>query len=113
MNPHYLWLPETVELLTFFVISPALTIVVAYRAWRDKNDSLNPRHASVRCLVYCGTALLLLGLAMWMHADVRTLQYLPQLMCTLLGFLLFGVSVGYFFCVLLGMWRWHIATRLK
>ena len=33
MNPHYHWLTEGLELITFFFIAPALAIVIAYKAW--------------------------------------------------------------------------------
>jgi ABC-type polysaccharide/polyol phosphate export permease len=111
MNLRYLRLPEVLELLTFFVISPALSIVVAYRAWRENKSDLNPKRSATQCLSYGAPALLLLWFAMWINGRIP--HHFLQLTCTLLGLLLFGVSTGYFFCVLLGMWRWHSATRFK
>ena len=112
MNPRYHWITESLELLTFSVIGPALGIVIAYRAWR-RRENINRKHYGKRCIASGGTALLLFGFAKWIDADIRTPQYLVQLACVLVCFLLLGVCVGYGFSALLGMWRWHNATRLN
>ena len=54
---------------------------------------------------------MLFGVVKWWDADIRTPQYFLQLACALLSLLLFGVCVGYFFCVLLRIWHWHNSTR--
>jgi hypothetical protein len=113
MNLHYLWLTEALELLTFFVIAPALGIIIAYRAWREREHRLNPKRDGMRCVAFGGTALLLFGFAKWIDADVRTPQYFLQLTCMVLSFLSLGASTGCIFSVLLGSWRWHNATRLS
>jgi hypothetical protein len=113
MNPHYLWLTGALELLTFFVIAPALSIVVAYRAWREKEHNLDPERYVMRCVVSGGAALLLFGFAKWIDADVRTPEYFLQLTCLLLSFLSLGVCAGCGFSILLRSWRWHKTTRLK
>jgi hypothetical protein len=115
MNPHYLWLTEGLELLTFFVVAPALAIVVAYRAWRATatDHTPNPKRYGTQCVVSGGAALLLFALARWIDADVRTPQYFLQLTCVLLSLLSFGVCMGCFFSVLLDLWRWHNTTRLN
>jgi hypothetical protein len=112
MNPHYHWMTESLELLTFFVIGPALGLVIAYKAWRHRED-ISPKQSGIRCIASGGTALLLFGFAKWIDADIRTPQYFLQLACVLLCFLLFGVCQGYFFSVLIGAWRWHNTTRLN
>jgi len=113
MNPHYLWLTEGLELLTFFVIGPAFAIVIAYRAWREKEHTSNPKRYGMQCVVSGGAALLLFALAKWIDADVRTPQYFLQLTCVLLSLLSFGVCMGCFFSVLLNLRRWHNTTRLN
>jgi hypothetical protein len=112
MNPHYHWVTESLELLTFSVIGPALGTVIAYRAWRQR-ENINPKRCAIRCIASGGTALLLFGFAKWIDADIRTPQYFVQLASVLLCFLLLGVCVGYGFGILLGAWRWHGATRLN
>jgi hypothetical protein len=57
-------------------------------------------------------ASLLLGVAKWINADVRTPQYFLQLACVLSGGLLLGVGVGALIPVLLHVWRWHKTTSL-
>jgi len=108
MNPHYHWLTEGLELITFFFIAPALAIVIACRAWRKR---ANPERHGMRCVASGGAALVLFGVARWLDADIATPQYFLQLACALLSFLLFGACVGHFFSVLLRIWHWHNSTR--
>lgn len=110
MNPHYLRLTEGLELLTFLIFGPVLSIVVAYKTWREREHR---KRYGMRCLAFAVACLLLFALAKSMHADVRTSQYFLQLTCVLLSFLSFGMAQGYFFSVLLNWWRWHNTTRLK
>lgn len=111
MNPrHYLWLTEGLELLSFFVCWP-IGIVIAYRAWREKPESLS--RYKIPCLASGVTAVLLILFAKWLNADVRTLTYFLQVACFVLGFLLFGVCMGCGFAVFLSMWYWHKKTRLS
>jgi hypothetical protein len=112
MNPHYHWVTELLELLTFLVIGPVLGIIIAYRAWRQRAN-INRKRCAIRCIASGGTAILLFAFAKWIDADIRTPLYFVQLACVLVCFLLLGVCVGYGFSVLLGAWRWHNATRLK
>lgn len=113
MKPHYFWLAEGLELLTCFVIAPGLAVVIAYREWRDRKNTVGPKQYGMRCIWTGGAALLLFGLAKWIDADVRTPQYFLQLTCVLLSFLLFGMCQGYCFSLVLNVWRWHNTTRLK
>lgn len=112
MNPKYLWATEAVELLTFFVLGPVVALVIAYAGWRGKQQAFNAKRCGMVC-VGCGiSSFVLLMLAKWINADIRTPQYFAQLFCFLFGFLLFFVSMGSFFPVLLHVWRWHKKTRL-
>ena len=112
MNPEYLWLVDALQLLTIFLIGPALAIAIAYAAWRGKPKNFSPEQYGMVC-VACGIgAVLLFVFAKWMNADVRTAQYFLQLAAVLLGGLLFGVCMGCGFPVLLHIWRWHRTTRL-
>ena len=113
MNPKYLWLTGAMQLVTIFVVGPAIAIVIAYAAWRGKPQNFNPRRYGIVCLASGVTASLLLVLAKWINADVRTPQYFLQLASVLLGGLLLGVGMGSVFPVLLNAWRWHKTTRLS
>lgn len=113
MNPHYLWMTETLELLTFFAVAPAFAILIAYRAWREKDQKVEPKQYGMRCVLSGTTAVLLLGFARWLNAGVGTPQYFLQLTCTLLSFLFLGVCVGCGFSLFLVWWRWHNTTRLN
>jgi len=108
MNPHYHWLTEGVELLSFFLFAPALAILIAYKGWRERD---NPKGYGMRCVASGGTAAVLFCVARWMDADIRTPQYLVQWACVVLIVLLLGVCAGSFFAVLLGIWHWHKSTR--
>jgi protein-S-isoprenylcysteine O-methyltransferase Ste14 len=112
MNPHYLWLTEAIELLTFFVLMPTIAIAIAYAAWRGKPQNASPKQYGTVCVASGVTSSLLILFAKWINADVRTPQYFVQLACLLSALLLFGVSMGCGLPVLLHFWRWHRATRL-
>jgi hypothetical protein len=112
MNPDYLRLTGAIELLTFFVVGPALAIAIAYAAWRGKPNNFTPERYAIVCVASGVTASLLFGFVKWMNADVRTPQYYLQFACFLLSGLLFGAFMGTGFSVLLRLWRWHKATRL-
>jgi hypothetical protein len=113
MNPNYLALSGALQLLTFFVIGPAIGIAIASATWRGKPQKFNPERYGMLCVASGVAALLLFGLAKWMNADSRTAQYLLQVACVLLGGLLFGICMGTGFSVLLRTWRWHKTTRLR
>lgn len=112
MNPEYLWLTGALQLLTIFVVGPVIAIAIAYVAWRRKPQNFKPQRYGVLCVASGVGASLLLVLAKWINADVRTPKYFLQLSCVLLGGLLLGVGIGCFFPVLLHVWRWHKTTQL-
>jgi len=74
------------QLLTFFVIGPAIAVVIVYRAWRQKLQTINPKRYGIVCLASSVIASLLLILAKWINADVRTPQYFLQWPVSCLGF---------------------------
>jgi len=117
MNPKYVWVTEGIELLTLFVIMPGLSLVTAYASWRGKSKSFNREWYGTLCVASGVASVVLFGLAKWMNADVRSAQYLLQLVCFLFSCLLFGVCVGCCFSVLLRMclrmWQWHKSTHLR
>jgi hypothetical protein len=111
MNPRYLGMAEALELVTLLGLGPALALVIAYKAWREKDP--NPKKSGLQCMISGAVALLLLGYVRGRGVDVRSAQYLLQLACSLLSFLLIGVFMGCGFGVLLDVWRWHNRTQLK
>ena len=112
MNPHFLWLTEGLELLTFIFIAPALAIVIAYRTWREKEQKSDPKRYGARCVGFAVAGLSLFAFAKWIDFDVRSPKYFLYLAGVLLSFLSFGICQGYFFSALLDLWRWHKTTRL-
>jgi len=91
MNPHYFWLADAMQLLTFFVVGPFLAIAIAYAGWKGKPERVNTRRYAIVCVGAGATAVLLFALGKWLNADVRSPQYFLQLACVLLSGLLFGV----------------------
>ena len=112
MNPNYLWLTEAIELLSFLVLMPAIAIAIAYAAWQRKAAERQPeavRDGVRRIRRHCLSAV---GACEPDECRYQTMQYFLQLACLLSALLLFGVSMGCGFPVLLHFWRWHRATRL-
>ncbi|HZS95837.1 MAG TPA: hypothetical protein VFA40_03590 [Terriglobales bacterium] len=112
MNLDFLWLTGALQLLVLFVVGPVIAIAIAYAAWRQKPQNFNPKRYGMSCVASGVIASLLLGVAKWINADVRTAQYFLQLACVLSGGLLLGVGVGALIPVLLHVWRWHKTTSL-
>jgi len=94
MNLDFLWLTGALQLLVLFVVGPVIAIAIAYAAWRQKPQNFNPKRYGMSCVASGVIASLLLGVAKWINADVRTAQYFLQLACVLSGGLLLGVGVG-------------------
>jgi hypothetical protein len=112
MNPHdYLWLTEGLELLAFFVLQPAIAIAIAYKAWRGEPQNLG--RYGLPCFASGVAAGVLVVFAKWLNADVRTVTYLLQVACFVLGFSLFGVCMGCGFSLLLRIANWHKSTRIS
>jgi hypothetical protein len=86
---------------------------MGFKAWRRKEQRPDPKRYGIRCIAFAVSAILLFAFAKRIDLDVRSLKYFLYLACVLLSFLSFGVSQGYFFSVLLDLWRWHNSTRLN
>ncbi len=112
MNPDYLLLTGALQLMTLFVIGPAIAIAIAAATWRGKPQKFNPERYGMLCVESGVAALLLFGFAKWLNADIRSVLYFLQVVCVLLAGLLFGVCMGCGFSVMLRMWRWHKTTRI-
>jgi hypothetical protein len=116
MNPEYLWITETTELVAFFGVGPALAITIAYLSWRGRPRRFSPELYAIACVVSGVTGLLLLAVAK-RPVDVRTAQYFLQFFSGLIGSLLLWAFIGCGFPVVLHLlsylWRWHRRTRLS
>src|SRR3954451_5196807 len=67
MNPDYLWLTGALQLLTLFVVGPAIAIAIAHAAWRRKPQNFNPKRYGILCVASGVTASLLLVSAKWIN----------------------------------------------
>ena len=113
MKLHDLRLTEELELFTFFVVGPAVGIVVAYRIWRERKQTRSLKQYRKRFVAFAASGILLFSLSKWIDADVRSAQNILRILCLLLSFMTLGIAQGYFFGILLELWRFHKATRLK
>src|SRR5437588_3982161 len=100
MNPEYLRITETAELVVFFGVGPALAITIGYLSWRRKPRRFNPQQYAMACVTSVVAAFLLLVIAQ-RPVDVRTTQYFLHFFCALLGGLLLWVFMGCGFPVVL------------
>jgi hypothetical protein len=116
MNPEYLRITETTELVAFFGVGPVLAITIAYLSWRGKPRRFNPGLYAITYVLSVLTGVLLLVVGK-RPVDVRTAQYFLQFFCGVLGSLLLWVSIGCGFPVVLHLlsyfWSWHSRTRLR
>jgi uncharacterized membrane-anchored protein len=94
VNPELLPVMDVLLLLDLFVATPALMAFIAYMVWKRQLTGLYHQSFLTLAFVVGVPAFLLLIYATGLHADVRTRQYLWQLVCFVMGALLFGVAGG-------------------
>jgi hypothetical protein len=95
MNPQItMGIAHGVLFLMFFVVAPLITAGIGYAAWNGKPTSFGRTQYWVSFLTNGAVSAFLMVYAKEMRADVRTPQYLVQVGCFALGFLLFGVAGG-------------------
>jgi hypothetical protein len=81
-------------LFVLFVISPAIAVAIGYAAWKGRPKTFDRDNYVLGFIACLFVSMSLLVYAQRMQADVRTWQYLLQLTCAFIGFLLFGIAGG-------------------
>jgi hypothetical protein len=88
------WIVDGLLLFTLFVVAPLIAIAIGYAAWKGRPKNFNREMYWTSFIAIGAAGGFLMVYAQRMHADVRTWQYLLQLVCFGLGALLFGVAGG-------------------
>jgi hypothetical protein len=95
MNPRlYVSIIDAAALLIFFVVNPLLFFAIGYFAWKGKPNTFDRRKYGVVAFATLPLGLVLVICMKLINADVRTWQYVPQVVCMLLGLLLVGIGCG-------------------
>jgi len=88
------WIVDALLLLILFVGVPSIAAAIGYAAWKGKPKNFDQ---GTYCAVFVsagGASGLLILYTSRMHVDVRTWQYLVQILCGGFGLLLFGIAMG-------------------
>jgi len=88
------WVEGGLFILTFFVVVPSIAAAIGYAAWNGKPKNFDREMYWTAFATATGVSLFLMVFAQRMHADVRTWQYLAQVICFGSGAILFGVAGG-------------------
>ena len=103
-GPAYLQIVGGLVLLIFFVVDPLLFIGIPYAAWKGKPEGFDQSKYAVSAIGTFLVGTILVLLAKWINADIRTWPYAIQAPCLIIGLLLIGIGCGCAggFVVLLG-----------
>jgi hypothetical protein len=82
-----LWIEGGLLLFTFFVVVPSIAATIGYAAWKGKPKSFNRETYGMAFVTAGAVSVFLMVYGQKMQADVRTWQYLLQLV-------LFGIAGG-------------------
>src|SRR4051812_42571139 len=93
-GPLYLQIIDGLALLIFFVVDPLLFIAIGYAAWKGKPSGFDQRKFAVSAIATFLVGTVLILLAKWINADIRTWPYAVQALCMILGLLLIGIGCG-------------------
>jgi uncharacterized membrane protein len=88
------WVESAFLFVAFFVIVPAVAIVIGHTAWMGKPKNWDRSTYWTAFIVFIVASGFLMLYAQWMQADVRTWRYAVQMALFGLGVLLFGVAGG-------------------
>jgi uncharacterized membrane protein len=92
--PSITWIGPAVYLSAFFVIAPVVAAVIGYAAWKGMPKNWDRSMYWTAFVVAIISSMLVMAYAVRMHADVRTGQYVIQILMAALGAILFGVAGG-------------------
>ena len=90
-----MWVEGAIFLFAFFVIVPAIAAVIGYAAWMGKPKNWDRSTYWTAFVASIAASGFLIVYAQRMQADVRTWQYVLQMLLFGLGVLLFGVAGGF------------------
>lgn len=89
-----LWLLDLMLLFILFILAPLIAALIARAAWKGKPANFS-REKYFICLVACAIAACVLMMnAHWLQAEITSAQFLVELICFILGAVLFGVAGG-------------------
>jgi undecaprenyl pyrophosphate phosphatase UppP len=89
-----LWVEVGLLIFTFVVVVPSIAAAIGYAAWKGKPKNSDREMYWTAFAAATIASLFLMVVSRRMQADVRTWQYLVQVVCFGLGALLFGVAGG-------------------
>jgi hypothetical protein len=89
-----LWILDLMLLFILFVLAPVIAAVIARAAWKGKPDNFTREKYFLMVVVSAIAACVLMINAHWLQADITTPKFLIELICFILGAVLFGVAGG-------------------
>ena len=92
--PSYVPIVGILELLSLVVATQVISVFIAYAGWNGKPKGFSRRNYFIAFVVIGPISICLMVLAQRMRADVRTAQYIVQVVCFFVGAFLLGVSGG-------------------
>jgi len=92
--PSYVPIVGILELLSLVVATPVISVFIAYAGWNGKPKGFSRRNYFIAFVVIGPISICLMVLAQRMRADVRTAQYIVQVVCFFVGAFLLGSPGG-------------------
>ena len=81
-------------MLIFFVLNPLLFIAIGYAAWKGKPSGFDQRKYAVSAVTTFLVGTILILLAEWINADIRTWPFAIQALFMIVGLFLIGFGSG-------------------
>jgi uncharacterized membrane protein len=92
--PFTMWIGPAVYLSALFIIAPLIAAIIGYAAWKGIPENWDRSMYWTAFVVTIVASILVMAYAVRMHADVRTGQYIIQILVFAFGAILFGVAGG-------------------
>jgi hypothetical protein len=89
-----LWILDLLLLFILFVMAPVIAVLIARAAWKGKPNNFNRQKYLIACVGSAIIACVLMVNAHWLQADITTGKFLVELICFILGAVIFGVAGG-------------------